>query len=55
MTDNPQSKPMDVFDGDPRMVDTDLVIAAAFEGQASALTARWNTATGGGLDHAIAT
>lgn len=44
---------MDVFAGDPRSVDTDLVIVTAFEGQAAAL-AEWSSPTGGEIDRAIA-
>jgi leucyl aminopeptidase len=44
---------MDVFAGDPRSADTDLVIVTAFEGQASAL-AQWSPATGGEIDRAVA-
>jgi leucyl aminopeptidase len=44
---------MDIFAGDPRSADTDLVIVTAFEGQASAL-ANWSPATGGEIDHAVA-
>ena len=45
---------MDVFVGDPRVADTDLVIVTAFEGEASALAAEWSAPTGGELDRAIA-
>ena len=44
---------MDVFAGDPRAADTDLVIVSAFEGEASALAA-WSPPTGGEIDRAIA-
>ena len=45
---------MDVFAGDPRSADTDLVIVAAFEGEAPALAAGWSAPTGGEIDRAIA-
>jgi leucyl aminopeptidase len=48
-----KSKQMDVFSCDPRDVDTDLVIVAAFEGQAASLAA-WFQPTAGQLDRAIA-
>jgi leucyl aminopeptidase len=54
MADGQKSKPMDVFAGDPRSVDTDLVIVAAFEGEASTLVPRWSDPTGGEIDRAIA-
>lgn len=44
---------MDVFAGDPRSADTDLVIAAAFEGEASALAATWSAASSGEVERAI--
>ncbi len=44
---------MDVFAGDPRSVDTDLVIVAAFEAQTSPL-AVWTSATNSEIDRAIA-
>ena len=44
---------MDIFAGDPRTADTDLVIVTAFEEQASAL-ANWSAATGGEIDRAVA-
>jgi leucyl aminopeptidase len=44
---------MDIFAGDPRSADTDLVIVTAFEAQASAL-ADWSPATGGEIDRAVA-
>src|SRR5918994_6431907 len=53
MADGRKSKPMDIFAGEPRSADTDLVIVKAFEGQASAL-ANWSPATGGEIDHAVA-
>ena len=54
MTDGEKSKPMDVFVGDPRTVDTDLVIATAFEGEAAALTTMWSAVMAGDIDRAIA-
>ncbi len=45
---------MDVFVGDPRSADTDLVIVAAFEGEATALSGEWSAPTGGEIDQAIA-
>ena len=45
---------MDVFAGEARSADTDLVIASAFEGHASDLLTQWSAATGGELDRAIA-
>ena len=54
MTDGQKSKPMDVFAGDPRSADTDLVIVAAFEGEAAALAGEWSAPTGGEIDRAIA-
>lgn len=53
MAEGQKSKPMDIFAGDPRSADTDLVIVTAFEGQASALT-NWSAATGGEIDRAVA-
>jgi leucyl aminopeptidase len=44
---------MDVFAGDARSADTDLVIASAFEGEASALAAMWSAPTSGEIDGAI--
>ena len=44
---------MDVFAGDPRSADTDLVIVAAFEGEAPMLGAAWSAPTGGEIDRAI--
>jgi leucyl aminopeptidase len=52
MTDRKQSKPMEVFAGDLRHVDTDLVIVTAFEGQTSPLAA-WSRATRCEIDRAI--
>ena len=54
MAEGQKSKPMDVFAGDPRSADTDLVTVAAFEGEASVLVAAWSDATGGEIDRAIA-
>jgi leucyl aminopeptidase len=54
MADGQKSNPMDVFAGDPRSADTDLVIVAAFEGEASTLVPRWSEPTGGEIDRAIA-
>ena len=54
MTDGEKSKPMDVFAGEPGTVDTDLVIVAAFENEASALSAKWSAPTGGEIDRAVA-
>jgi leucyl aminopeptidase len=53
MTGGGKSKPMDVLAGDPRSADTDLVIVAAFEEAASALTPAWSEPTGGEIDRAI--
>jgi leucyl aminopeptidase len=53
MTNGKKSKPMDVFAADPRGVDTDLVILAAFEGEIVQLSP-WSTATGGEIDRAAA-
>ena len=44
---------MDVFAGDPRSADTDLVIVTAFEGEAESLAAGWSEPTGGEIDRAI--
>ena len=54
MSEGHKSKPMDVFLGDPRVADTDLVIVTAFEGEAAALATEWSAPTGGELDRAIA-
>ena len=43
---------MDVFAGDVRAADTDLVIAGAFEGDASGLAAMWSAPTSGEIDRA---
>jgi len=44
---------MDVFVGDLRVTDTDLVIVTAFEGEARALVAEWSAPTAGEVDRAI--
>jgi len=54
MNEAEKSKPMDIFAGDPRGADTDLVIVTAFEDQASALSAKWAAPTGGEIDRAVA-
>jgi leucyl aminopeptidase len=54
MAEGQKSKPMDVFVGDVRGADTDLVIVTAFEGEAQALATEWSAPTGGELDRAIA-
>ena len=54
MTEGQISKPMDVFIGEPRSADTELVIVAAFEGEAAALTGEWSAPTGGEVDRAVA-
>jgi leucyl aminopeptidase len=54
MNEAEKSKAMDVFAGDPRAADTDLVIVTAFEDQASALLPTWTAPTGGEIDRAIA-
>ena len=54
MTGGRKSKPMDVFAGEPRAADTDLVIVTAFEGEAEALSREWSAPTGGEMDRAIA-
>jgi leucyl aminopeptidase len=48
-----ESKLMNVFDGRPQGVDTDLVIIPSFEGQTSTLTG-WSAATGREVDRAVA-
>jgi len=53
MTEGRKSKPMDIFSADPRTVDADLLIVAAFESQTMAL-AGWSAATKGEIDRAIA-
>lgn len=52
MADGQKTNPMDVFAGDPRSADTDLVIVAAFEGEAEALLHEWSAPTGGEIDRA---
>ena len=54
MAEGQESKPMDVFVGDPRVADTDLVIVTAFEGETPALAAEWSAPTGGELERATA-
>ena len=54
VADGQKSNPMDVFAGDPRSAESDLVIASAFEGEASTLVTRWSEPTGGEIDRAIA-
>jgi leucyl aminopeptidase len=53
VADGYKSKPMDVFAGDPRAADTDLVIAGAFEGEGLAFAQAWSAATGGEIDRAV--
>jgi leucyl aminopeptidase len=48
-----KSKLMDVFAGDPRAADADLVIVTAFEGQAGSLS-QWSESTAGEIQRAIA-
>jgi leucyl aminopeptidase len=54
MADGQKSNTMDVFAGDPRSAATDLMIVAAFEGEASTLGPRWSEPTGGEIDRAVA-
>jgi len=54
MADGQKSKAMDVFVGDPRSADTDLVIVTAFEGEAEVLLPEWSAPTGGEIDRAVA-
>jgi len=54
MTEGQKSKAMDVFVGDPRSADTDLVIVAAFEGETDVLLPEWSAPTGGEIDRAVA-
>jgi leucyl aminopeptidase len=49
-----QSKQMDVFEGDLKTVDTDLLVAGTFEGQAATLNA-WSQPTAGEAARAAAT
>ena len=44
---------MKVFEGDPRLADTDLVIVSVFEGETSVL-APWTSASNSEIDRAIA-
>jgi leucyl aminopeptidase len=48
-----ESKPMDIFVGDPRAADTDLVIVAASEEGLSGLVGEWSAPTGGEVDRAV--
>src|SRR5688572_21205738 len=52
MSEAQNSKPMDIFVGDPRLADTDLVIVAAFEGDLSDIVAEWSAPTRGEFDRA---
>ena len=52
MADGRQSNPMDVFAGDPRSVDADLVIVGAFE-ESPAAASIWSAATKGEIDRAV--
>jgi leucyl aminopeptidase len=54
MTDGRKSKPMDVFAGETRLADTELVIVSAFEGRAGELVAPWSAPSGGEIDRAVA-
>ena len=45
---------MDIFAGEPRSADTDLVIVTAFEGEAGHLSSDWSAPSGGELDQAVA-
>jgi leucyl aminopeptidase len=54
MSEAQNSKPMDIFVGDPRLADTDLVIVAAFEGDLSDIVAEWSAPTRGEFDRAAA-
>ena len=44
---------MNVFSGDPRSTDTDLLIVAAFEGDFSGVAGEWSAPTGGEIHRAI--
>lgn len=55
MADQHKSNRMEMFVGDPRVVDTDLVIVPAFEGQTAPLSETWRSAIGSGLEQACAT
>jgi leucyl aminopeptidase len=52
MTDGQKTKPIEMFAGEPRSVDTDLVIAAAFEGEPEPLD-QWIAPTRAELRRAI--
>lgn len=52
MADGRKSHPMEVFTGDPRSVDTDLVIVGAFE-ESPAGSGAWSAATGNEIDRAV--
>ena len=41
---------MDIFSGDPRTLDSDLLIVPVFEGESSS-QGQWSQATGGELAH----
>lgn len=45
---------MDIFVGDPRVANTDLVIVAAFEGDLTDLVTEWAGPTGGEIERAVA-
>ena len=53
MADDRKSNPMDIFAGDVRDLNTDLLVVAAFEGDAASLE-RWSAATNGELSRALA-
>jgi hypothetical protein len=48
-----KSKQMDVFEGDFKSVDTDLLVVSAFEGQTAPLS-EWSQATGGEIERVAA-
>jgi leucyl aminopeptidase len=52
MTDGQKTKPMEIFAGEPLSVDTDLVIAAAFEGEPEPLN-QWIAPTRAELRRAV--
>jgi leucyl aminopeptidase len=52
MSDGKNSKSMEVFAGDPRHIDTDLLVVAAFEEQVQPL-ASWSAPTRSDIDRAI--
>jgi leucyl aminopeptidase len=54
MTVGRKSNQMDIFEGDPKTVDTDLLVVAVFEGQAGGLGG-WSEATAGEIDRVAAT